>query len=83
MYFKTFNIIKIIRELTLNAESLNKTYEGGAFSHQHPVSLPLIEFAFEAGGDEIPQLREKALHYQVRQNLVGKFKIGTQHNHLN
>lgn len=44
----------------------------GAFSHQHPVLLSLIQFAFKAGGDECPQGREKALHHQVRQDLQGK-----------
>lgn len=31
-----------------------------------------MEFAFEAGGDEVSQLREEALHHQVRQDLRGK-----------
>lgn len=37
--------------------------------HQHPVLLSLIEFALEAGGDELPQLRQKTLHHQVGQDL--------------
>lgn len=40
--------------------------------HQYPVPLSLMEFAFEAGGDEVSQLREEALHHQVRQDLQGK-----------
>lgn len=42
------------------------------FFYQHPVLLSLIEFALEAGGDELPQLRQKTLHHQVGQDLPRK-----------
>lgn len=40
--------------------------------YQHPVLLSLMQFAFEARGDELSELREEALHHQVRQDLQGK-----------
>ena len=40
-----------------------------AVSHQHPVPLPLMQFALQAGGDELPQLRKEILHHQVGQDL--------------
>lgn len=39
------------------------------FSYQHPVPLPLVQFALESRGDELPQLWEETLHDQVRQDL--------------
>lgn len=38
-------------------------------SYQHPASLSVMQLSFEAGGDELPQLRVEALHHQVGQDL--------------
>lgn len=44
----------------------------GVLSYQHPVPLFVIQLAFEAWGDEVPQHREEILHHQVRKDLQNK-----------